>query len=75
MKSSKETLKNLKVNLDYLTEQQNNMQNYYIVEQVQESVYDLEQIINELTEKTELLDKALILMNEIHTMTVNRITS
>jgi replication-associated recombination protein RarA len=75
MKSSKETLKNLKVNLDYLTEQQNNMQNYYIVEQVQESVYDLEQIINELTEKTELLDKALILMDEIHTMTVNRITS
>lgn len=57
MKSSKETLKNLKANLDYLAEQQNNMQNYYIVEQVQESVYDLEQIINELIKETVQLNK------------------
>ena len=59
MKSSKETLKNLKVNLDYLAEQQHNMNNYYIVEQVQESVYDLEQIINELIKETVYLNNKL----------------
>ena len=59
MKSSKETLKNLKVNLDYLAEQQHNMNNYYIVEQVQESVYDLEQIINELIKETVQLNKKI----------------
>jgi len=59
MKSSKETLKNLKDNLDYLSNQQHNMQNYYIVEQVQESVYDLEQIINELIKETVQLDKKI----------------
>ena len=59
MKSSKETLKNLKVNLDYLAEQQHNMQNYHIVEQVQESVYDLEQIINELIKETVYLNNKL----------------
>ena len=57
MKSSKETLKKLKANLDYLAENQTNMQNYYIVEQVQESVYDLEQIINELIKETVQLNK------------------
>lgn len=75
MKSSKETLKNLKANLDYLSEQQNNMQNYYIVEQVQESVYDLEQIINELIGETVELNKALKLEDELHEMTLSRLTT
>lgn len=57
MKSSKETLKKLKANLDYLAENQTNMHNYSIVEQVQESVYDLEQIINELIKETVQLNK------------------
>jgi len=75
MKSSKDVLGELKDRLDYLSEQQNNMNNYYMVEQVQKSVDDLEEIINKLIGETVELNKALKLMDKTNAMTISRITS
>ena len=73
MKSSKDVLGELKDRLDYLSEQQNNMNNYYMVEQVQKSVDDLEEIINELIGETVDLNNSLKTKGATHAMQVKRL--